>query len=194
MAIQSLCITTVAMCTLMVLIGTGKIWGMLLLSSSVKAVVKDDSYKNTLQANMDTVLKLQPEILEKQSTQERLDILQAICNIEINYLGLPTPISVEFDNLPEATIGVYSDGLKLIQINLDYIENAKTRPLKIVWHVCFMRYIIPLNIDCRTYFMRSSQRCKICDYFRMQRIMQMNWRIIPIPEKIIRNIFLNVSR
>lgn len=39
---------------------------MSLLYSSGKAVVKED-YENTLQANMDTALKLQPEIWEKQT-------------------------------------------------------------------------------------------------------------------------------
>lgn len=121
---SSLCISTVAMCTLMVIICTGKVLGLSLMSSSINAVVKEEDYENTLQANMDTVLKLQPEIWEGQTTQERLNILQTICNIEVNYLGLPSPISVELDNLPGSTIGVYSDELKLIQIDLDYIENA----------------------------------------------------------------------
>lgn len=118
------CIFTIALIVLMVGIGGHKYFGTSLISSSVKAEATSEEAgtPDTITSNMDTVLKLQPEIWAQQNTKERIDILQTICNIEVRYLGLPSPVTVEGDNLVEFMLGTYSDELRLIRINLDHIE------------------------------------------------------------------------
>ena len=72
---------------------------------------------------MGSVLKLQPQIWEELTTRDRLDVLQTVCNIEVCYLGITDPVTVQADNLPENTLGTYRDDLRLVLVNLDHIEN-----------------------------------------------------------------------
>ena len=119
------CIMTVAMLSIMVGIGWKGYFGTGLISSAIDAegVRAEFNEEDTIEENMETVLKLQPTIWEKLNTRERIDILQIVCNIEAHYLGLSDPVVVQGDNLSPYTLGAYSDGLKLIRINLNHIEN-----------------------------------------------------------------------
>lgn len=119
------CIVTVAMMGVMIGIGWKGYFGTGLVSSVVEAesIHPEIKEEDTIETNMDKVLKLQPAIWEKLSTRERIDLLQIVCNIEAHYLGLSDPVVVQGDNLSPYTLGAYSDGLKLIRINLNHIEN-----------------------------------------------------------------------
>lgn len=119
------CIMSVAMLLLMVGIGWNHYFGTGLVPSSVESegIHQDAKDEDTIDANMDTVLKLWPTAWESLNTHERIDVLQTICNIETHYLGLIDPIAVQGDNLSPYTLGIYSDTEKLIRINLDHIEN-----------------------------------------------------------------------
>lgn len=119
------CIMAVAMLTLMVGIGWNGYFGTGLVTSSVEAegIQQDVEDEDTMEANMDAVLKLQPVVWEDLNTYERIDVLQTVCNVETHYLGLNYPVTVQGDNLSPYTLGAYSDAQRLIRINLDHIEN-----------------------------------------------------------------------
>lgn len=119
------CIMAVAMLTLMVGIGWNGYFGTGLVTSSVKAEgqQQDVEDEDTMEANMDAVLKLQPVVWEDLNTHGRIDVLQIVCNIETHYLGLNDPVTVQGDNLSPYTLGSYSDAQRLIRINLNHIEN-----------------------------------------------------------------------
>lgn len=119
------CIMAAGMLSLMVSIGWDGYFGTGLISSSIEAegIHKDIEVEDTLEANIDAVLKLWPATWEILNTNERIDVLQTVCNIESHYLGLSDPVTVQGDNLTVYTLGAYSDAQKLIRINLDHIEN-----------------------------------------------------------------------
>lgn len=118
-------IMAVGMVFLMVGIGWNSYFGTGLVTSSVEAEAlhQDIKDEDTMEANMSTVLKLQPAVWEDLNTRERIDVLQTVCNVETHYLGLNDPVTVQGDNLSPYTLGAYSDAQKLIRINLDHIEN-----------------------------------------------------------------------
>ena len=119
------CIMTVGMLFLMVGIGWNGYFGTGLVTSSVEAEAlhQDIKDEDTMEANMDAVLKLQPTVWENLNTHERIDVLQTVCNVETHYLGLNDPLTVQGDNLSPYTLGAYSDAQRLIRINLDHVEN-----------------------------------------------------------------------
>lgn len=79
--------------------------------------------KDTITANIDNVLKLQPHIWEELSTLERLNLLQTVCNIEVHYLRIVDPITIQVTNLPEHARGAYQPNNHLVLINLNHLEN-----------------------------------------------------------------------
>lgn len=118
------CILTVAMLSFMVGIGCKGYLGIGLVASTVEAEsFIPEASDDTLEANMDSMLNLIPSRWQKLDTQRKIDVLQTVCNVEAHYLGLDDTVAVQGDNLSSYTLRVYSDALKLIQINLDYIEN-----------------------------------------------------------------------
>ena len=119
------CIIAYAMIFLMVGIGWNSFWGTGIMPSSIEAegIVEDIKNEDTMEANMDEVLKLFPTTWETLNTHERINVLQTVCNIEAHYLGLDYPITVQGDNLSQYNLGSYSDTQRLIRINLDHIEN-----------------------------------------------------------------------
>lgn len=106
-------------------IGWNGYFGTGLITPSVEAegLQQDVEDEDTMEANMDAVLKLQPAVWANLNTHERIDVLQTVCNVETHYLGLNDPVTVQGDNLSPYTLGAYSDAQRLIRINLDHIEN-----------------------------------------------------------------------
>ena len=68
---------------------------------------------------MDTILLLQEDEWEKLSAQERLDVLQAVANIEQRYLGLPNELNVGVANLDADILGYYTDKTHEIIVSAD---------------------------------------------------------------------------
>lgn len=119
------CIMTVAMLSLMVGIGCKSYFGTGLVSSTVdaEAFLQESDDKDLLDSNMDMMLNLVPSKWNRLSTREKVNVMQLVCNIESHYLGLNDKVTVQGDNLSPYTLGTYSDALKMIQINLNHIEN-----------------------------------------------------------------------
>lgn len=116
----STCILTACMSALMISIGWYRFFGTSLMAASVPPTATEE--RITMSDYQNTILKLQPEIWAQQTTKQRLDILQTICNIEVSYLGLPSPVTVEADLLPEILAGAYVDEIRLIRIDLNHLE------------------------------------------------------------------------
>ena len=82
----------------------------------------------TIVANIDKVLLLQEEEWEKLNLDERMDVLQCICNIEGNYLGLDRGVHIYASKLDDNLLGYYNDSASSIQIlSLIHISEP-TRP------------------------------------------------------------------
>lgn len=66
---------------------------------------------------------LREEEWSRLTTQEKLDTLQTVANIEAHYLGLPNELNVGIANLGEYTFACYNDSTRTISIDLNHLEN-----------------------------------------------------------------------
>ncbi len=92
----------------------------------------------TVAANMDTVLLLQEEEWLDLSLEKRMDVLQCICNIEGNYLGLNREVHIDASKLEENLLGFYKDSDSSIQISTDLVESGN--PYETLNAVCHEMY------------------------------------------------------
>lgn len=94
-----------------------------------------------ISSNIDTILLLQEEEWAKLSTQERLDVLQTVANIEATYLGLPHELNVTVKALDETTQGHYDDSTYTIAINADHLTEDPAHDLvETVAHEAYHAY------------------------------------------------------
>ena len=93
-----------------------------LVAPSIKAEpVFGDEY--SLAENIDEILKLQPEIWDTLSVEEKLNVCAVVVDMECRYLGLNEHLSIYASKLDEGTLGSYSDSSKTIQIDVDHLAN-----------------------------------------------------------------------
>lgn len=116
-------IATVALLVVMGIVGVNGIFGNNILTSSVPAIVNDQGSPQTISNNIDTILLLQEEEWLTLTTQEKLDTLQTVANIEAHYLGLPNELNVGAANLEEDTLACYDDSTYTISIDINHLEN-----------------------------------------------------------------------
>lgn len=98
--------------------------GTSIFNSDVEAKKGTVAEKQTISANIDTVLKLQQEEWKALSTKEKLNVLQCIANIEASYLGISNELNVGASNLEQNTLASYDDGTHTIYIDLDLLEKS----------------------------------------------------------------------
>lgn len=116
-------IFSVAMAVIMVPLLIQGAFGVTLIKSSVEANIGTGAEEQTISNNIDMVLKLQAEEWCSLSTNEKLNVLQCVANIEAHYLGISNELNVGASNLPEYTLACYSDASHTIYINLEHLEN-----------------------------------------------------------------------
>lgn len=116
-------IFTVALVVIMAPLFLQGAFGVTLFKSGVEAKIGNENESQTISGNIDTVLKLQDEEWRLLSTNDKLDVLQCVANIEAHYLGLSNELNVGASNLPEYTLACYSDASHTIYINLEHLEN-----------------------------------------------------------------------
>lgn len=121
-AIQSS--VAVALILVIGIIGIQSVFGDNIINSSIAATTNKQSTSQTISNNIDTVLLLQEEEWGGLTSQEKLDVLQTVANIEAHYLGLPNELNVGVANLGEYTLACYNDRTHTISIDLDHLENA----------------------------------------------------------------------
>lgn len=119
--------------TVMLVLGAGRIFGGNLINASVHKT-ESGSIDGMVEANMDTLMKLREETWYSLSTREKLNVLQTAANIQAVHLGLPNEIQVGASNLPENTLGMYSDDAQMIRIDLSHLENDSVQD---VLDTCF---------------------------------------------------------
>lgn len=90
---------TIAMAAIMFPYIFRGIVGTSIFNSNVEAKRGIVAEKQTISANIDTVLKLQEEEWKDLSTKEKLNVLQCIANIEASYLGISNELNVGSSNL-----------------------------------------------------------------------------------------------
>lgn len=80
----------------------------------------------SLTANIDVISKIRtPETWEPLSADEKLEVLQRICDCEANYFGIETPVAVVMNELDEHILGEYNNFERRITINRIHLENCK---------------------------------------------------------------------
>ncbi len=121
--VASQSIVAIALLVVMGTIGAHGVFGDNILNSSISATANNQSVPQTISNNIDTILLLQEEEWANLTTQEKLDILQTVANIEAHYLGLPNELNVGTANLDENTLACYNDRTHTISIDLNHLEN-----------------------------------------------------------------------
>ena len=121
--VTSQSIVAIALLMVMGIIGAQGVFGDNILNSSISATANNQSVPQTISNNIDTILLLQEEEWANLTTQEKLDILQTVANIEAHYLGLPNELNVGTANLDEKTLACYNDRTHTISIDLNHLEN-----------------------------------------------------------------------
>ena len=116
-------IMAITLLMIMGTIGIQRVFGDNILNSSVLATTNNQNIPQTISNNIDTILLLQEEEWMKLTTQEKLDTLQTVANIEAHYLGLPNELNVGAANLGEYTLACYNDRTHTISIDLNHLEN-----------------------------------------------------------------------
>ena len=108
---------------IVVSLGVSSIFGIVLFAPSVKAEDKYAHEGATIANNIEVVVQLDEDIWATLSSQEKLNTLQTIANIEANYFGLPHELNVTIGHLSENTLACYNDAKHLITLNIDHFEH-----------------------------------------------------------------------
>lgn len=125
----------------LVLIGGNSLFSSTIIDATVPATNMFASNEQTINNNIETILKLQEEEWAELKVQEKLDVLQTVANIEQRYLGLPNELNVGAANLEENVLSYYSDKTHEIVINLDSLtKDPAWRLLQSVCHEAFHSY------------------------------------------------------
>ena len=109
-----------------------------LLASQPKVTISKESKRQTAIDNLETLYLLQEEEWAKLSSQEKLNVLQTVADIEKDELGLPDELTVFADNMSHTTSGRYLDRLNVIAINVDML--GKKSSWDLVETICHEAY------------------------------------------------------
>lgn len=95
---------------------------------------KTPSEEMTLANNIDTVSRIRETVWPSLSSEERLETLQTIANIEAHYLGLPYILTVRVSRLESPVLAQYDDKTYTIRLDSDHFETDPAR--NVVDSVC----------------------------------------------------------
>lgn len=97
--------------------------------------------EQSLENYIETAALLKQDSWESLSLQERLDVLQAVANMEQRYLGLPDELHVDVSDLREEVLGCYLDAAHKIMINRNSLQNdSSCELLDTVCHEAYHSY------------------------------------------------------
>lgn len=95
----------------------------------------------TIKNKIDTVKLLKEDSWAKLSTQERLDVLNTIVNIEVRYLGINHSITLECGRLESGIAAYYSNYDEHIVIDITYLSERRAHDsLHAICHECYHAY------------------------------------------------------
>ncbi len=115
----------VCLSVLVAMLVLSKLFGVSLMQSSTKAVAGSSQGVNTISVHMQELLKLQESEWTKLSMNEKADVMQTVCNIEADYLGLPRSLPVSLNFLGNATNGEFSEKDQKISLSIEMMTDAK---------------------------------------------------------------------
>ena len=95
-----------------------------LYSPSVKAADSSVLQDQTIEKQMETLVRLEEDTWQTLSLEEKLDALQTIANIERRYLGIPHEINVAAEYLEESHAAQYEERQHRIVINIDHLREG----------------------------------------------------------------------
>lgn len=121
-----------------VLLGIKQEWPVYKESLSISFFKEKTVPEQTIKKNMDTVLLLLEENWKGLTLEERLRVMQVISDIEAHYLGLPYEITVEPQQMEETMKGYYSETIKKIRINEEYLKICTAS--EALWICCHEMY------------------------------------------------------
>ena len=134
-------IATLCLAAALAYVASSNIMGNYLLHSSIRFETSLYSEENTVANNIETVCQFRDDIWDTLDIDERLNALQIIANIERNYLGLSTPLTVEAGILIEGRLGQYDDLTYRIVVDADYLlHGSATGLLNALCHEAFHAY------------------------------------------------------
>ncbi|MBQ3125035.1 MAG: hypothetical protein IJC09_06435 [Clostridia bacterium] len=108
-----------------------------LLKSDVQATNVQTNEEWTIANNIDTVCKLQDSVWQGLSLDERMDVLQVICNIEANYLGTDFELNLSVSPLDEYVRGQFNENTHNITIDMELVKfGSSEETLSTLLHEC----------------------------------------------------------
>ncbi len=132
------CRTIIAFCLLVLVVPIG----FNLIPSNL-SVSGQASYSEeyTIENSKAQLSQLDEQIWSTLSTQEKLDVMQTVANIEKNYLGLPHELTIETEDLEGETLGSYWDFHYVIKIDSEHLENSMAKDvLDTICHEAYHAY------------------------------------------------------
>lgn len=93
---------------------------------------------STMENRAQTLCLLDSGRWKELTPQERMNVLQAVADVEGERLGLPHELNLRADDLQGTVIGQYADGTHSISVDLDYLE--RLQPLELVETVAHEAY------------------------------------------------------
>lgn len=112
-----------------------------LLKSDVQAANVQTNEEWTIANNIDTVCKLQDSVWQGLSLDERVDVLQVICNIEANYLGTDFEFNLSVSPLDEYVQGQFNENTHNITIDMELVKfGSSEEVLSTLLHECYHGY------------------------------------------------------
>lgn len=134
-------IIAAGMLFLVLSLGIPVLFGEPIFRSSVTAEKVEGGKGATIADNIDTVLLLQDDLWCELAIEEKLDVLQTIANIEVNYLGLPHELNVCVEDLEEPKLGCYKTNTHTICLDLNHVQyNSAASILDSLAHEAFHGY------------------------------------------------------
>ena len=135
-------IAVICLCAFIIPMGVNAFVGRDLYQSNTgDTIVLNEAEEWTIANNIDTVLKIKPDIWKTLSVEERLDVLSVLKNIEIRYLGINHEIHLSADNLEENTLGCYIPNERKIVIDITHLKNSSVNEVvHTLAHECHHAY------------------------------------------------------
>lgn len=101
--------------------------------------VEETAYndEDSLAANMEQVLKMQPEEYSKLTVDEKVELLQVMADIQGRYLGLDRRVTVKTSSLENDKLGYYRDTAAVIQIDTEHLSDDPQSVLETLYHEMF---------------------------------------------------------
>lgn len=98
-------------------------------------------YENSLEANIATVAKLDPDGgWAELSVEDRMEVLKTIVRIECRYLGMGSAPQLELAYTEEELLGQYNHGSNTVTLSYNYLMSAKQSGYGVAQCLCHELY------------------------------------------------------